>query len=87
MVYSKPHKQQQAQFLFGLQDVENFFPHLYRPQSVGKKERTVKGARGQCVLWSLLEAVVQALAGASVRVIWSRRWLASKSRFHIIKVN
>ena len=49
MVYSKPHKQQQAQFLFGLQDVENFFPHLYRPQSVGKKERTVKGARGQCV--------------------------------------
>jgi hypothetical protein len=73
--YSKPHKEQQAQFHFGLQGIESFFSRLYLPRSVKKKGQDCKGARGQCVsLWSLLETAVRALAGGSVRVIWSRRW-------------
>ncbi len=59
MVYSKPHKEQQAQFHFGLQGIESFFPRLYLPRSVKKKGQDCKGARGQCV------PLVTALSGGT----------------------
>jgi transcription elongation factor/antiterminator RfaH len=41
VVYSKPHKEQQAGFHLGLKGVESFFPRLYLPGSVDKKKRII----------------------------------------------
>jgi transcription elongation factor/antiterminator RfaH len=41
VVYSKPHKEQQAQYHLGLKRVESFFPRLYLPGSVQKKKRII----------------------------------------------
>lgn len=40
-VYSKPHKEEQAQFHLGLKGVESFFPKLSLPGSAEKKKRVV----------------------------------------------
>jgi transcriptional antiterminator RfaH len=39
VVYSKPHKEEQAQFHLGLKGVESFFPRLHLPGSVQRKKR------------------------------------------------
>ena len=39
MIYSKPHKEEQAQFHLGLKGVESFFPRLQLPGLVEKKTR------------------------------------------------
>jgi len=41
VIYSKPHKEEQAQFHLGLKGVESFFPRLHLPGSSEKKKRVV----------------------------------------------
>jgi transcriptional antiterminator RfaH len=41
VVYSKPHKEEQAQFHLGLKGVESFFPRLQLPGSLEKKKRII----------------------------------------------
>ena len=41
VVYSKPHKERQAQFHLGLKGLESFFPRLHLPGSVERKKRIV----------------------------------------------
>jgi transcriptional antiterminator RfaH len=41
VVYSKPHKEQQAQFHLGTKGVESFFPRLHLPGSVAKKRKLI----------------------------------------------
>ena len=41
VVYSKPHKEERAQFHLGLKGLESFFPRLHLPGSAGKKQRTI----------------------------------------------
>jgi transcription antitermination factor NusG len=41
VVYSKPHKEEQAQFHLGLKGVETFFPRLCLPGSIEKKKRII----------------------------------------------
>ena len=39
VIYSKPHKEEQAQFHLGLKSVESFFPRLHLPGPLEKKKR------------------------------------------------
>jgi transcriptional antiterminator RfaH len=41
VIYSKPHKEEQAQFHLGLKGVETFFPRLHLPGPLEKKKRLV----------------------------------------------
>jgi transcriptional antiterminator RfaH len=41
VIYSKPHKEEQAQFHLGLKGVESFFPRLQLPGPPNKKKRLV----------------------------------------------
>ena len=41
VIYSKPHKEEQAQFHLGLKGVESFFPRLQLPGSIEKKKRLI----------------------------------------------
>jgi transcription elongation factor/antiterminator RfaH len=41
VIYSKPHKEEQAQFHLGLKGVESFFPRLHLPGSVEKRKRII----------------------------------------------
>jgi transcriptional antiterminator RfaH len=41
VIYSKPHKEEQAQFHLGLKGVESFFPRLQLPGPPAKKKRLV----------------------------------------------
>ena len=41
VIYSKPHKEEQAQFHLGLKGVETFFPRLHLPGPVEKKKRLI----------------------------------------------
>lgn len=41
VVYSKPHKEEQAQFHLGAKRVETFFPRLYLPGPTEKKKKIV----------------------------------------------
>ena len=43
VVYSKPHKEEQAQFHLGLKGLESFFPRLYLPGSIERKKRISNG--------------------------------------------
>lgn len=37
VVYSKPHREEQAQFHLGLKNIESFFPRLHLPGTTDKK--------------------------------------------------
>ena len=41
VIYSKPHKEEQAQFHLGLKGVESFFPRLHLPGLSEKKKRVI----------------------------------------------
>lgn len=41
VIYSKAHKEEQAQFHLSLKGLESFFPRLNLPASVGKKKRII----------------------------------------------
>jgi transcriptional antiterminator RfaH len=41
VIYSKPHKEEQAQFHLSLKGVESFFPRLHLPGLVDKKNRVI----------------------------------------------
>jgi transcriptional antiterminator RfaH len=41
VVYSKPHREEQALFYLGVKGVESFFPRLFLPGSTEKKKRVV----------------------------------------------
>ena len=41
VVYSKPHREEQAQFHLGLKNIESFFPRLHLPGTTDKKKRIV----------------------------------------------